>query len=84
MRKKEKLLGCSEKDKEGKLRRGREVVPEQKWSERGWSTLRVIKSRPSRSPLYPPRLYIPPVHPKSTCIRVCGGENPHNIDVARP
>lgn len=36
------------------------------------------------APTYPPRLYIPPVHPKSTCIRVCGGENPHNVDVARP
>lgn len=27
--------------------------------EKGWSTLRVIRSRPSRAPLYPPRLYVP-------------------------
>lgn len=26
--------------------------------EKGWSTLRVIRSRPSRAPLYPPRLYV--------------------------
>lgn len=30
-----------------------------KRKEKGWSTLRVIRSRPSRAPLYPPRLYIP-------------------------
>ncbi|XP_076687002.1 uncharacterized protein LOC143378861 [Andrena cerasifolii] len=35
--------------------------------ERGCSTLRVIRSRPSRSLLYPPRLYIPP-----SCIRAAG------------
>lgn len=58
---------------------------EERRSERGWSTLRVIKSRPSRSPLYiHPDFIYPPVHPKSTCIRVCGGENPHNVNVARP
>lgn len=77
-REREKKRSYSEarrKTKSGSLARGRKVEwrkGEERRSERGWSTLRVIKSRPSRSPLYPPRLYIPPRASKEymhSCVR---------------
>lgn len=53
-REKEESLGCNEKDKEEKFngeRDGLSSKEEKRRIERGWSTLRVIKSRPSRLPL---------------------------------
>lgn len=64
--------GEERKEREGRVARGNETAPMQRREggrkierarairkEKGWSTLRVIRSRPSRAPLYPPRLYIP-------------------------
>lgn len=61
----EKRVGKRKRDssdaKERGRKEGRKVVERAraKRREKGWSTLRVIRSRPSRAPLYPPRLYVP-------------------------
>lgn len=53
MRDSKRSYGRNGKDEERKLSRGsRDKKEKQRRSERGWSTLRVIKSRPSRSPLH--------------------------------
>lgn len=81
VREKEKLLGGNEKDKS--LARGRKLEREREMEREGLVDPARYQEPPL--PVAPiPRLYIPPVHLKSICIRVCGGENPHNIDVARP
>lgn len=60
----EKRVGKRKRDssdaKERGRKEGRKVVERAraKRREKGWSTLRVIRSRPSRAPLYPPRLYV--------------------------
>lgn len=86
VREKEKLLGSIERDKERKLgarERKTELEREREMEREGLVDPARYQEPPL--PVAPiPRLYIPPVHLKSTCIRVCGGENPHNIDVARP